>query len=93
MGISLEQINQGLLDTSKIITDGMRAWDNISGKTTPAAAQTTVAQAQPAAPAAATQQTVNQSPAGGSSLNLGSLPPWLLVVGAVGLFVVLKGKL
>lgn len=76
MGVSMERINQGVLDFGKVVTSSMNAWDRVAKSFMP---QTTVpATPQTGTPAVTpTAQTTSSKPAGfqitGTMLLIGGL--------------------
>lgn len=77
MGVSLESLQRGVLDTAKVLVDGMNTWNTFQGKGTstavPPIASTTVSQ-----PSVSNQSVSNpQSMLSG----LGTMPSWLWAVG------------
>jgi hypothetical protein len=84
MGVSMKDIESGLLGFGNVVTKSMQTWNTLtgSGSGVPAPAQTTVS-----LPAVANQQQVATStPSAGFSL--GSIPPWAWLAGGVGLYLV-----
>jgi hypothetical protein len=79
MGTSLADIGRGMLDTGKVLVDGMNAWNNMVGKgtssATPPIASTTVSQP------AVSNQTVSNPQTMMGGLGLGAIPPWAWLVG------------
>jgi hypothetical protein len=84
MGVSLQDINAGVLETSKVLAETMSLWNQVTGKTK--------------VPASTTQAPVTAAPAGGSSgaqtagasATKAAMPQWVwLAAAGVGLFLVL----
>jgi hypothetical protein len=71
MGVSLDDINRGVLDVGTIITNSMNAWNTLTGK------QTTVATPPIAAPAV--QDQVVTQPTATMGLSTGTLLIFALV--------------
>ena len=88
MGVSLEDVQKGVLDTAKVLVDGMNAWNKIQGTgtstATPPIQSGTVSQPS----VANTQQTQTQS----MSAALGSIPPWAWLLGGLGLLWYARGR-
>jgi hypothetical protein len=83
MGVSMKDIEAGLLDVNKVLVQGMTTWDLLSGKgAAPPAAQTTVSLPAVNNP----QQVATSTPSG--AFSLGSIPPWAWLAGGVGLYLV-----
>jgi hypothetical protein len=69
MGVSLEDLNKGVLDISNIIVNSMTAINALAGKTI-----TGITAAQPAAPAAPVTGALAQS---SEPTGLASIPVWV----------------
>lgn len=76
MGVSMDDVNRGVLEAGKVLTAGMEAWNRIAGK----------------APSVATPPIVASAPAGGSVSNqtqgvspaktgLAAIPGWVWLLG------------
>lgn len=79
MGVSMDQVEAGVLATSKVVNESMDIWDRIQQSIRP---HTTVAEpAQSTAPAVADRALTQAPPATGAGL-LSGIAPWAIVVGA-----------
>lgn len=87
MGVSLKEINQGVLDTSKVLAETMSLWNQITGKTSTATPTTQ----SPAAAAPVGGSTSNQA-SGQSSQSGGSMPTWGWVALAGGALLLLMRR-
>ena len=88
MGVSMESVNQGLLDLNKIISSGMDAWDRVTQSTSSKTATPPIAQTTTTPNVTPGSQTTQQ--AAGWSLSLGS--GGLIVLGLIGAALWWRGR-
>lgn len=81
MGVSMEQINQGVLDAGKLLATGMEAWDKIAGKKSVATPPIVAA-----APAGGAVSGQPQGATKTASAGLAAVPAWVWLAG-IGLLV------
>jgi|GEM_PF-1165173 len=80
MGVSLAEINAGVLETSKVLSETMSLWNQITGKSV----ATPTIQA-PAGGATGSQAT------GATTTAAGKMPPWAWIAAAgVGLILLMR---
>lgn len=85
MGVSLAEINAGVLETSKVLSETMSLWNQITGKSV----ATPTIQA-PAAAAPAGGATGSQA-MGATTTAAGKMPPWAWIAAAgVGLILLMR---
>jgi hypothetical protein len=81
MGVQLADVQKGVLDTAKVIVDGMNAWNQMQGKgtssATPPLASTTVSQP------AVSNQTVSKPQSMAPTNGLAAVPMWVWAAGAL----------
>jgi MYXO-CTERM domain-containing protein len=83
MGTSWKEIQEGVLDTGKVIAETMSLWNQATGKTpVPATAQTTIPQTAGSA--------VGQQVQSASATTAGPIPTWALLALGVGAVLLLS---